>query len=40
MFIMVPQVRLHKRLDFTSAGRRWQQRLPRLIANAWQDTSN
>jgi hypothetical protein len=40
MFIMVPQVRLRKRLDFTSAGRRWQQRLPRLIANAWQDTSN
>ena len=40
MFIMVPQVRLRKRLDFTGAGRRWQQRLPRLIAIAWQDTSN
>jgi hypothetical protein len=40
MFIMVPQVRLRKRLDFTGAGRRWQQRLPRLIANAWQDSSN
>jgi hypothetical protein len=38
MFIMVPQVRLRKRLDFTGAGRRWQQRLPRLIANAWRDT--
>jgi hypothetical protein len=37
MFIMVPQVRLRKRLDFTGAGRRWQQQLPRLIANAWQD---
>jgi len=40
MFIMVPQVRLRKRLDFTGAGRRWQRRLPRLIANAWQDTSD
>ncbi len=40
MFIMVPQVRLRKRLDFTGAGWRWQQRLPRLIANAWQDTAN
>ena len=40
MFIMVPQVRLRKRLDFTGAGRRWQQRLPQLIANAWQDTSD
>jgi hypothetical protein len=40
MFIMVPQVRLRKRLDFTGAGRRWQQRLPRLIANAWQNTAN
>ena len=40
MFIMVPQVRLRKRLDFTGAGRHWQQRLPRLIANAWQHTSN
>jgi len=37
MFIMVPQVRLRKRLDFTGAGRHWQQRLPQLIANAWQD---
>jgi hypothetical protein len=40
MFIMVPQVRLRKRLDFTGAGRRWQQRLPQLNANAWQDTSD
>lgn len=40
MFIMVPQVRLRKRLDFTGAGRHWLQRLPRLIANAWQDTSD
>ena len=40
MFVMVPQVRLQKRLDFTGAGRHWQRRLPRLIANAWQDTSN
>ena len=40
MFIMVRQVRLRKRLDFTGAGRHWQQRLPRLIANAWQHTSN
>jgi hypothetical protein len=40
MFIMAPQVRLRKRLDFTGAGRHWQRRLPRLIANAWQDTSN
>jgi hypothetical protein len=39
MFIMVPQVRLRKRLDFAGAGRHWQQRLPRLIANAWQNTS-
>ncbi len=40
MFIMVPQVRLRKRLDFIGAGRHWQRRLPRLIANAWQDSKD
>ena len=37
MFIMVPQVRLRKRLDFAAAGARWQQRLPQLIAEGWRD---
>ena len=40
MFIMVPQVRLRKRLDFAGAGRHWQRRLPQLIANAWQNSSD
>ena len=38
MFIMVPRVRLRKRLDVTRAGRHWQRRLPRLIANSWRDS--
>ena len=35
MFIMVSQVRLRKRLDFAGAAARWQNKLSRLIANAW-----
>ena len=38
MFIMVPQVRLRKRLDFTNAGRSWQRRLPRLITDRWRES--
>ncbi len=35
MFIMVSQVRLRKRLDFAGAAARWQNKLSRLIAKAW-----
>ncbi|MDP6622800.1 MAG: DUF6441 family protein [Alphaproteobacteria bacterium] len=38
MFVMVPQVRLRKRLDFAAAGARWQRCLPRLIVNSWHDS--
>jgi len=38
MFILVPQVRLRKRLDVAGAGARWQRRLPRLIADSWRDS--
>lgn len=33
MFIMVPQVRLRKRLDIQAAGERWAARLPGMIAS-------
>lgn len=32
MFVMVPQVRLRKRLDIQGAGERWSARLPAMIA--------
>ena len=37
MFVLVPQVRLRKRLDPVRAGRRWQERLPGLIVGSWRD---
>lgn len=35
MFVLVPQVRLRKRLDIDAAARVWQDRLPRLILDRW-----
>lgn len=32
MFLLVPQVRMRKRIDFESAARRWDGRVPSLIA--------
>jgi hypothetical protein len=37
LFILLPQVRLKKRLDVEGAGHRWQARLPELIARNWGD---
>jgi hypothetical protein len=35
MFVLVPQVRLRKRLDIEGAARRWHAHLPRLVIEAW-----
>jgi hypothetical protein len=35
MFVLVPQVRLRKRLDVEGATRRWHGQLPRLVIEAW-----
>lgn len=35
MFVLVPQVRLRKRLDAGTAGHRWLQRLESMIAAEW-----
>ncbi|MCW1839443.1 DUF6441 family protein [Prosthecomicrobium hirschii] len=35
VFLLVPQVRLRKRLDVESLGRAWAARVPGLIAEAW-----
>jgi hypothetical protein len=35
MFVLVPQVRLRKRLDVEGAARRWEAQLPRLVIEAW-----
>jgi hypothetical protein len=35
MFVLVPQVRLRKRLDVEGAARRWHGHLPRLVIEAW-----
>jgi hypothetical protein len=35
MFVLVPQVRLRKRLDVQGAARRWHSQLPRLVLEAW-----
>ena len=37
MFVLVPQVRLRKRLDFEHAAARWQARLPDLVIAGWKD---
>lgn len=36
MFVMIPRVRLRKRLDIKGAGERWAARLPDLIAAAYE----
>jgi hypothetical protein len=35
IFILVPQVRFRKRIDVAGAGRRWQAKLPGIIARHW-----
>ena len=35
IFVLVPQVKLPKRMDFDRDTRRWEARLPRLIVNRW-----
>jgi hypothetical protein len=35
MFVLVPQVRLRKRLDVDAPARRWQGLLPELVHEAW-----
>lgn len=35
IFLLVPQVRLRKRLDVKKAGEAWQSRLPGLILKGW-----
>lgn len=35
MFILVPQVKLKKRLDVQSTGRKWEPQLPQAILNHW-----
>lgn len=37
VFILVPQVRVKKRLDVAGAGRAWQGRLPHLILRHWKE---
>ena len=37
MFILVPQVKLRKRLDAGSIGARWHGAMPRLITQYWRD---
>lgn len=36
MFILVPQVKMPRRLDVAAAARRWQGRLPALMVRHWQ----
>ena len=40
IFLLVPQVRLGKRLDIDGAARAWQGRLPGLILANWPDRPN
>jgi len=37
IFILVPQVRLTKRLDLETVAREWQDKLPALVAQNWPD---
>lgn len=37
MFVLVPRVRLKKRLDWDGPARRWLDRLPAMIVNEWRD---
>jgi hypothetical protein len=39
MFLLVPQVTLKKRFDVESAERKWNDALPRLIIQNWQEVS-
>ena len=37
VFLLVPQVRVRKRLDVAGAADRWQAALPRLVLDNWQE---
>lgn len=37
MFILVPQVSLHKRLDIDGAAQKWIDRLPQMVVDGWPD---
>ena len=37
MFILLPQVKMKKRLDVQSAATKWEPRLPQAILNSWPD---
>lgn len=37
IFILVPQVKLQKRLDLTAVTREWRDRLPALVVENWPD---
>jgi hypothetical protein len=39
MFLLVPQVRLKKRLDYQSVVNRWEAQLPQTILNNWKEVS-
>lgn len=40
MFILVPMVMLKKRLDVSGAATVWQEKLPQLVIDNWQETGN
>ena len=40
MFILVPMVMLKKRLDVFGAATVWQEKLPQLVIDNWQETGN
>lgn len=37
MFLLVPQVTVRKRFDIDSAGKKWNEALPRLVIQNWSD---
>jgi len=40
IFLLVPQVRLGKRLDVKKASESWQEKLPNLVLQQWKDQGN
>ena len=39
IFILVPQVTIKKRFDIESAEKKWNDALPRLVVQNWQEIS-
>jgi hypothetical protein len=39
MFLLVPQVKLKKRLDYQSVVNRWEGQLPQTILKNWKEVS-